>query len=99
MGRGYREEPWAISLQKVSVQKMGRGLSSKQDLLQGIIHRLNPQRGGVWGPRGLRLQYCFIHSSRPGDVCEKVQTCTGAAVTSLFKKSRDGVSGRRGQVN
>lgn len=43
MGLGYEEGPGAISLQKVSVQKMGKGLSSKQDLLQGIIHWLNPQ--------------------------------------------------------
>lgn len=33
----------AVSLQKVSVQKMGKGLSCKQDLLEGIIHWLNPQ--------------------------------------------------------
>lgn len=40
-------DPQGISLRKVSVQMMGKGLSSKQDLLERIIHWLNSQRGSA----------------------------------------------------
>lgn len=75
----------------------GKRIILQTGFIAGDNSSAEPAAGRVRGPRGLRLQYCFIHSSRPdlqgwrvGDVCEEarwVQTCAGAAATCLFKKS------------